>query len=672
MKPFSYLLIFCLTLCLSRPGWAQDLARLDQLLTQQDQAATTLLAQPKERRRAMLEAALYPDTLQELARRQKQTGEQFQRLISPYPRGTQEKIYNLVRYPELLEDLVAGGEKSKGQIQELTSGMPKEVREAARDLAKNHYPLLRDIQALYAASNLALENLLTALPSSSQAAYRTLLGYPEVLETLSLNPDLTTALGQAYRTDPDATFAKLEGWSTDAGRQNAAALEDYRHTLQQDPKARAELQSSAQEFARQYNYPSYDETAPPAYGYEGTNYATLNSYSFANVNPYPYWFGYPSWYGAPLWRPYPLWYQTGYYNGFGNNFFVVSLPSLFYTNWFYRSPRNFYRYPYLASCYGNYYYRWRSAPVYGGFYQGARNWHYRYRDRISDDLYYHDRYRADRWRDYGHWEERQRKRPSYRNPAFHPSDWRERQGYRARNWDRESWKSRHPVPLDKTPKFRPPDTAGKFPRHGDRDRPKWRDNHPDNHREAVKKKAPTYGKPPLGTQPRTVWRDGRPDKDRDHSRHRERSQVKDRHPDTPKTPATWRQAKPDSNSERSRETITRLKKPEGNTDRPAMRARTPGQGKPDVGAFQHREIKRDRHESPGFQKKREPQGISHRQESVDRRRSTPSSNRSSFNRESFSGNRSTPASIRPARSSGFERSSRFRGVSQSGWGRSRR
>ncbi len=435
MKPLVFFALACLATALPCSGFAIDnSAALDQILSKNGSALEPLLNQSPEVRQAILEASLYPNTLDEIDRRQVQTRQQFQNLISSYPRKTQEKFYNLIRYPELVEALVDGGEKSKDQIKGMTKDYPKEVQAAAMDLGRKEYPVLNNMHALYVGSQRDFETVIGSLPGAGQSAFRTLLGYPEVLDTLSDNRNLVTALGEAYRSDPDGAIAKLTEWNQKTAQNNQEALADYRQTLQNDPKAREELQSSAKDFAQYYGYSdSYDSPPSNDSGYSGNTVVNIN------VNPYPYWFGYPTWYVTPFWRPYPLWALTGFY-GWGSSYYVWGFPSYYYTNWFYRYPSNFYRYPYLAGCYGNNYYRYRNYPAYNGFYSGVRSWHNYRRDRINDDLWRNDNYRSDRWRDFGHREEVQQRRYSGRHPSWNPRDWKDRGGDR-HDWDRD--KNRH-------------------------------------------------------------------------------------------------------------------------------------------------------------------------------------------------------------------------------------
>lgn len=409
MKSFSFFLVIGLWLltpsahALNSNSAKAANERLEQNLKDNPQAAETLAGSSENLREATLEAAAYPNVLWEMDREQKRSSEQFQRLIAPYPRKTQEKIYNLVRYPTLVEDLVEGGPKSKSQIKDMTRELPKDIQEAAKDVGSKEYALLQNIRDLNLATDRSFDKTMQDIPESSRQAYRQLLKHPEILRALSDNRDLTLALGDAYRADPSMARSSLDSFSAQVARQNEEALSDYRQTLDNDPKAREELQKSAKDFAKEYGYNYSDDYYPPP---SSSSQTVVN----ININPYPYWFGYPYWYSIPIWRPYPLWYWTGWY-GWGSSYFVWGFPSYYYTSWFYGYPRHFYRYPYLANCYSNYYYRWRGRPYYyTGFNRGVNHWYNRYGHTVSNDMWRREPGSAQRWRDYGEHQSVQRRK----------------------------------------------------------------------------------------------------------------------------------------------------------------------------------------------------------------------------------------------------------------------
>ncbi|HCU23563.1 MAG TPA: hypothetical protein DF383_00990, partial [Deltaproteobacteria bacterium] len=390
MKLFTFMIVSAMVL--SQAAFAAKV-NPDQILKAQPEAAAKLAAASSEVREAALEALLYPGALQAVQAEQKRSSEQFQRLIAAYPRRTQQQVYNLTRYPSLLDDLVAGGEKSKSEIKKLSQNYPKDIQEAARDLGRKEYPLLKSVQDLGAASSREFENSLQTLPASAQSAYRTLLAHPEVLDMLGKNSDFASSLGEAYRKNPDATRAALDKFGATMAERNQEALSDYRTSLQNNPEAREELQKSAKAFAREYGYDLNASHPDPSASGDVT----------ININSYPYWSGYPYWYAYPFWTPYPLWYWTGFW-GWGAGFYAWGFPSYYYTSWFYGYPGNFYYYPNLAACYGNYYYRYRGYPYYyNGFYRGVNNWYNRNYNRHAayQNLWRQDRFQSQRWRDFG-------------------------------------------------------------------------------------------------------------------------------------------------------------------------------------------------------------------------------------------------------------------------------
>jgi hypothetical protein len=394
MKSLSIFVIFYLILGLyGTAEAAKPLTRLDQEIQNNTDAADTLAGYSENVRQAAMEAAAYPSALWDLESRQSQSQDQFQKLISSYPRKTQEQVYELVRYPNLVADLVDGGQKSKGQIKDLTKSYSKKVQDAAEELGRKNYDLLRSVRDLSGTADRNFANSLSGLPSRTQSAYRTLMNEPELMKALGDNRDFTTALGDAYRSDPNGTRARINELSRTVAAQKAEALDDYRETINNNPEAREELQKSARAFANEYGYDEDDYNyAPPSNSQTVVN---------INVNPYPYWSGYPYWYASPFWRPYPLWWYTGFW-GWGSGFYAWGLPSYYYTSWFYGYPRNFYYYPNLAGCYAGYYNRWRGRPYYySGFNRAVGNWQNRYRNQVSSDMWRSDANSANRWRQFG-------------------------------------------------------------------------------------------------------------------------------------------------------------------------------------------------------------------------------------------------------------------------------
>jgi len=411
-------------------GWmgtaeaAKSLAKLDQEIQSNSEAADLLAGSSENVRQAAMEAAQYPNTLSDLEHRQSQSQDQFQKLISSYPRKTQEEVYEVVRYPNLVADLVDGGQKSKGQIKDLSKSYSKKVQDAAEDLGRNNYELLRGVRDLSGTSDRNFAGSLDGLPASTQSAYRTLMNEPELLKAMGENRNFTVALGEAYRADPSGTRSRIAQLSQSVARQKEEALDDYRNTLQNDPEAREQLQSSAKSFAREYGY---DESDPYNYNPPSNSETVVN----ININPYPYWSGYPYWYASPFWRPYPLWWYTGFW-GWGSSFFAWGVPSYYYTNWFYGYPSNFYYYPNLAGCYAGYYNRWRGRPYYySGFNRAVGNWHNRYGNQISSDMYRNDRYSADRWRQFGQTEDARRRQGGA--ASFSGQQWKDPQQVRSRS-----------------------------------------------------------------------------------------------------------------------------------------------------------------------------------------------------------------------------------------------
>ncbi len=295
-------------------------------------------------RQSVLLVSQQPQVLTRLAQQQAQTQQAFADLIQPFGQTKQGWFYDMARFPDALHALAmlpAGSDRAA--VLAITKTLPTDVQETAWKLYRHHNADLVQADNLNQQADQAFTNLLAPLDEPTQTAFRQLLNTPDVLSTLTSQPDQTAQLGQSYQADPDGITQQLATLHDKQQAQNQQELAEYQRELNQDPQAQQELQQAGQAYAQANGY--------------GTNGINPNpnwvNTSYYYQNPYSFWFGYPSWYASPLWYPSAWWYGTGFYYGAGGNMVVFGMPSIGFSNWFFN--RGYGYYPHLYNRFNTYY-----------------------------------------------------------------------------------------------------------------------------------------------------------------------------------------------------------------------------------------------------------------------------------------------------------------------------
>src|SRR4051812_4071897 len=113
MKSKLLALISCLAIFLN--CFSQiDTAILDRTFSQ-DSALNALALYPQNVRTQILEVSGHPNALIRMEAIQKNSRDEFKKLLLDYDQAEQQKIWDITRYPGLVDSLVEGGKKSKGQ-----------------------------------------------------------------------------------------------------------------------------------------------------------------------------------------------------------------------------------------------------------------------------------------------------------------------------------------------------------------------------------------------------------------------------------------------------------------------------------------------------------------------------------------------------------------------------
>jgi len=279
-------------------------------------------------RQSILVASQYPSVLLQLQKSQDQTMASFQKMISKFRQQKQEWFYTVTRYPELMHQLATlPAKQTKEEVYKLLPNKDPDLKEAAWKLYHNEKRNLAKLDNIRMSANSEFEKSVSHLNAPTRDAFRNLQNRPDVLTLLTNNINLTTKLGERYRTNPSELTNQLAMLHDKLEIQNEQEAAAFKKQMESDPKAMKELQqaSNAYKSNTYYNGPYY--------------------------YPYSYWFGYPYWYPYPMWYPGMSWYYPGFYFSVGG---LYGFPSYGFSYWFYN--RGYYtRYPHLYRGLGEYY-----------------------------------------------------------------------------------------------------------------------------------------------------------------------------------------------------------------------------------------------------------------------------------------------------------------------------
>lgn len=366
---------------LASPGLAvsqNDEALLRDLAEENKKSVEALVLYPSETRLAILEATKYPEVLIKMQGMRDKTSAAFRTLIEDFPRSTQAVFYNLSRYPELVESLVQHKNNS-AELRKSLEVLPAEQRDEAYGVVSRQMATLIQINDLNLTARSAFDRLVLHYSASARQAFEHLLGLPEVIDLLNEDLRFTIMVGETYRENPAMVIQKMDSLNLAVARAHATELQDWKNTLENDPVAKAELQSAAKEYAAEYGYQEEwdDLYADDNYYYEDDDPVVRRRY----YNPYPYWYGYPWWEPYPRWRPYPWWWDWGCHF-YPHRVIIVYLPSYHFMHWYFWHPHHHYRYNRLSTHFVNHYYGHRRSGT--TITMGVRDWQNRNRTIISD------------------------------------------------------------------------------------------------------------------------------------------------------------------------------------------------------------------------------------------------------------------------------------------------
>ena len=268
---------------------------------------------------------------------------------------------------------------------------PADIHDVALKYGRDDYDLLQKVNDLQNNTNQQFNDIISSYPPDVQKVFNDMLQLPEVMTLLNDHLSLSVRVGDHYKRNPQWVMHKSDSTAAAEAAINAAQLQDWKQSLQQDSGTQSELESAANEYATDNGY-SQSQVDQPMDSSQVTD---------ASVYPYSYWFGYPTWYPYSYWYPYPYWYDWGFYYGPYGNIVVFGFPSFYFTNWYFCYPRHWNRYPHLGSAYIHHYYGPHQYRLNTLSRQVVHNWVHANRNYLPADFIKSDASRVSAMRQYG-------------------------------------------------------------------------------------------------------------------------------------------------------------------------------------------------------------------------------------------------------------------------------
>lgn len=396
------LVLIILVIGLSNVNAQKKSILFERLYQEDSNFVESFVLLPKDIRTSALIASGTPEIIVQTDKLTANTRKEFQNLISPYDRETQENLWSVARYPELMNEMTHEGKPSRRELNDILKNYPDDVQDAARSVGTWHFESLYEMNLITVGFQKEFDKILLTHPPETQNAYRTLIKQSEALDLLSKNIRSAVLLGEAYAKDPVEIEKEIAELSEKVSIKRAKEYDSWKNNLENDDQARSEYEAAAKEYAVEQGYDEMDYRAP-------VNTTTIIVYD----HYYPYWFGYPSWYAYPYWYPYPWWYDWGYYYGPYGEIIYIGFPSRHFMYWyFYYYPHHYY-YPYFTNhCVGHYYHHVHS---YSSVSVAVVDWKNDNKHILKEEWLKEEHMRVDRIREFG---EIEQERITYNN--LHP------------------------------------------------------------------------------------------------------------------------------------------------------------------------------------------------------------------------------------------------------------
>jgi hypothetical protein len=364
-----------------------------QVMLQSQEAVDAIAMYPTDTRKIIFESCEYPELIAKLSAMQKNTQGAFGKLISSLNQKEQEKIWNLTRYDGLIANLAISPKKPETEMNAVSLNFPQEIRKTALEEHKKNYNLLVQIDQMNQRYASDFESLLNNYSPEAKAAFREMINMPEVLTILNNYMEYTVIVGNYYKKNPERILHKTDSLNIVLTQKNTQEVNDWKQSMNDDPKAQKEYVEAAQEYAQDNGYRSED--------YNSALTPNVTDYS---MNPYDWWLGYPSWYPDNSWNPYPYWYDWGFYFSTGRRAVFFGLPSAYFMDWYFYNPQHFSKYANLANNYYNYYDKHPQSLNYNSISHRVNDWRNRNKDIVTDEWDFDKNNRVERFRQFGQME----------------------------------------------------------------------------------------------------------------------------------------------------------------------------------------------------------------------------------------------------------------------------
>ena len=381
-----------------------DEALLRDLAEENKKSVEALVLYPSETRMAILEATKYPEILIKMQDLREKTSAAFRTLIEDFPRTTQAFFYDINRYSGLTETLVQA-KNDPATIRKALEALPENKRSEAFGIVDRQMPTLVQINTLNQTTQRTFERLIAGYPAPAQGAFEHLLGLPEVIDLLNEDLRFTLIVGETYKENPVRVIQQMDSLNLVVARSHAEELDNWKTTIENDPEAKAELQSAAKEYAKENGYGAEDYYSDDLYNdrndYDRDEEIIVHHY----YHPFSYWYGYPYWEPFPRWRPYPWWWDWGYnYQPYG--VVIVYLPSYYCMNWYFEHPNHHYHYNRLSTHFVEHYNGHRHSGT--SVSMGVHDWHQRNGTIISEEFLGDKKHLSGNLKEYGRFEQGRR------------------------------------------------------------------------------------------------------------------------------------------------------------------------------------------------------------------------------------------------------------------------
>lgn len=322
---------------------------LGELLKEDSAVTAAIAAYPDTIRKSALRVCGYPEGILKMEELQKKTRQSFSNIVAPLTKEEQERIWNISRYKGLTEKIVSANYQYAGEYGNMASDYPEDVQADIGKCGVENRSALVQIVSLNKSTEASFKSIIAKYPATTQAAFRTVLDYPELIELLGGNMRMAVKAGDLEKEYPGKLHHQLDSFNIELARQKTKETEDWKNGIEKDLVAKNEFINATKEYEDEHNITAKNTIV---------NQTVVVNYV---CYPYSYWYGYPWWYAQPYWYPYPYWYACGYYYS-PSGIIYIGYPTPYYTSWYFYHYHHHYHYCHFSDYYIGHYYGHRRSP----------------------------------------------------------------------------------------------------------------------------------------------------------------------------------------------------------------------------------------------------------------------------------------------------------------------